>query len=330
MKFLTLKSKMAHEPIICDTDAGSDVDDFLALAYLIKTAPDHLKLISTTYGPVETRAKAVATLLASMYVDIPIVTGRQDRVTPGPHTTWLTGGEDYLIDPDAHFEDADLLDSYLQFDHFTLLAIGPLTNVASLLQHPEFVQRCSRIVIMGGSINPGGPVPAIEHNFKLDPIATKIVMDSSVPKVLVPVDLTVAIPMTEIYQALFHESKQPYAQLLSGWIKNWRKITNAFEPPFYDSVHWHDPIAAAFLFHPELFETEVMRFETTEDGALVMVENGGHAALVCTKMQPKVVDIMTRAILGRTVRRYGLSARAGLFQYFKKKTTTEQAEPVVE
>jgi inosine-uridine nucleoside N-ribohydrolase len=48
--------------------------------------------------------------------------------------------------------------------------------------------------------------PEVEHNFECDPVATKIVMDSAIPKVLIPVDLTLEFPMTDEFQALFHES----------------------------------------------------------------------------------------------------------------------------
>jgi inosine-uridine nucleoside N-ribohydrolase len=73
--------------------------------------------------------------------------------------------------------------------------------------------------MMGGSIHPDGLIPrwsttsipkvlipVVEHNFECDPVATKIVMDSAIPKVLIPVDLTLEFPMTDEFQALFHES----------------------------------------------------------------------------------------------------------------------------
>ena len=83
--------------IVCDTDAGSDVDDYLALAYLVSAAPSELKLVSTAYGPVVTRAQAVATLLRTMAANIPIVPGRRELLTPG-RPVWMTGREDYLVD----------------------------------------------------------------------------------------------------------------------------------------------------------------------------------------------------------------------------------------
>jgi purine nucleosidase len=171
--------------VICDTDAGSDVDDYLALAYLANAAPDELKLVSTAYGPVDTRAKAVGTLFRAMGVDIPVVAGRRELMTP-ECPIWLTGRESYLVDQTVSVSNEDILDAYLQHDSFTLLAIAPLTNVAHLIRHPEFVRRCERIVIMGGTLH--GDILGVEHNFHADPVATKIVVESEIPKILVPIE----------------------------------------------------------------------------------------------------------------------------------------------
>ena len=279
--------------IICDTDAGSDVDDFLALAYLISVAPKRLKMVSTTYGPVETRARAITTLFMGMGVKVPVISGVRHLLTTDK-PIWLTGGEKYLVREDLKVSDAEMLESYLKYDNFTVLAIGPLTNIATLLQDSRFRKQCSKIVIMGGSLNPGELIPEIEHNFKCDPVATKIVLESKVPKVIVPVDLTLQFPMTEEYQTLFKESQKEYIKLLSAWMVNWRNITNAFDPPFRDSVHWHDPITAAYIFHPELFRTEDMQITVDEYGGLKTGQ--GTTITVCTHMDAQVIDILAKKI----------------------------------
>jgi inosine-uridine nucleoside N-ribohydrolase len=83
-------------------------------------------------------------------------------------------------------------------------------------------------------------------------------------------------------------------------VNNWRRITGKFGPPFRDSVHWHDPLAAAYLFHPDLFTTELMDFTVRPDGGLVA--GNGTPAVVCTGMDASVLDIIAMAVLGRTVK----------------------------
>ena len=295
--------RQSQGPILIDTDACTDVDDFLAIAFLIKAMPDSIKLISTTYGPVELRAKSVRTLLNSMNHFVPVIEGSKSLLTDNKDV-WLAGNEDFLYDESLNDDTSDLLESYLKYDDFTVLALGPLTNIALLLKSPVFVQRCKRIVIMGGTISPDGIIPDIEHNFKCDPVATKLVMESSVPKVLIPVDLTLQFPMSDEHQDMFKRTSSSYGKLLACWISIWRSTSVNFEGPFHDSVHWHDPIAAAYLTHPELFSVEKMSFTVDDNGAL---SPGSHEALVCTRMNPKIIDILIDTILDKPAVRPELS-----------------------
>jgi inosine-uridine nucleoside N-ribohydrolase len=296
------------EPIICDTDAGSDVDDYLALAYLVNAAQNRFKLVSTTFGPVDLRAQAVSTLFQKMGAEIPVIPGVKKLMTPGK-PIWLTGEESYLVDAQAPVKDNDMLESYLRYESFTLLAIGPLTNVATLIQHERFMQRCSQIVIMGGTIT--GEVLPLEHNFHCDPVATRAVIESPIPKIIIPLELTAPLPMIERHQEAFRKGRAEYVQLLSKWVDNWRKITKntwtvqwpdrvertPFVPPFYDSVHWHDAIAAAYIFHPDLFLTEDRRIRVSEDGGITLHEQGS-AVKLCASVDPQITDIIAETILG--------------------------------
>ena len=292
-----------HLPVVCDTDVGSDADDYLALAYLANST--RLDLVSTSYGPVATRAQAVGTLFQAMNVDVPVVAGVRQLMTPGK-PIWLTGQEDYLVDQTIPVDD-DMLDAYLRLDGFTLLAIGPLTNVAHLLRHAGFVERCERIVIMGGTTH--RQIIDCEHNFHADPVATRAVMESSVPKVLIPLELTAPITMTDEHYGMFRDADASYAKLLYAWVAKWRstiawtvtypdrvELVNHV-PPFYGNIHWHDPIAAAFITHPELFTAETVRARVDDDGGLVL--GSGPPIQLCTDMDERVIDVIAAMILNR-------------------------------
>lgn len=74
----------------------------------------------------------------------------------------------------------------------TVLALGPMTNIAILLrQHPDLETKIRRLVFMGGNVHVGGNAsPAAEFNFWFDPEAASVVLRSKIPeKVMFPLDI---------------------------------------------------------------------------------------------------------------------------------------------
>ena len=73
----------------------------------------------------------------------------------------------------------------------TIVAVGPLTNIAMALRmEPSIEEKIKEIVIMGGAIAGGNASASAEFNFFADPESAKIVMDTSIPKVILPLDAT--------------------------------------------------------------------------------------------------------------------------------------------
>lgn len=80
----------------------------------------------------------------------------------------------------------------------TLVFLGPLTNLAKAMladsEHLSTLSRCASIVVMGGAVHqptPGGNItPYAEFNFYADPLAASLVLQSGLPVVLVPLDVT--------------------------------------------------------------------------------------------------------------------------------------------
>lgn len=76
----------------------------------------------------------------------------------------------------------------------TVIALGPLTNVATLLAaRPDLAERIERIVIMGGGDGVGNLTPAAEFNVACDPEAAERVLSDSVPVTMVGLDVTEAV-----------------------------------------------------------------------------------------------------------------------------------------
>jgi inosine-uridine nucleoside N-ribohydrolase len=76
-------------------------------------------------------------------------------------------------------------------DGLTIVAIGPLTNLAAaFVANPSLADRLERVVIMGGAFEvPGNVTPTAEFNFFMDPEAAQIVLESGVRPVLVGLDV---------------------------------------------------------------------------------------------------------------------------------------------
>ena len=78
----------------------------------------------------------------------------------------------------------------------TIIALGPLTNVANAIrQDSGFASKVKQLSIMGGAIaslsDGGGNVtPNAEFNTWVDPEACKVVFDSGIPMVLTPLNVT--------------------------------------------------------------------------------------------------------------------------------------------
>ncbi len=72
-----------------------------------------------------------------------------------------------------------IVDTVMSTDDVTLIATGPLTNIASAInREPRIVERVKELCIMGGSVTYGNWTPAAEFNIFVDPEAASRVFNS--------------------------------------------------------------------------------------------------------------------------------------------------------
>lgn len=192
---------MSRRPILVDCDTG--IDDALALAYLLAEPAVEIVGITTVSGNTDA-ARAAANTLSLLELagedDIPVAIGAHDfrgRAYTGgaPHVHGDDGVGGIALTAAARAHDAraavELID-HLATRHpdLTVLALGPLTNLAAYAEAPG-VARFDRLVVMGGAFAHSGNVtPWAEANIHNDPEAAALVFAQDWDTTLVPLDVT--------------------------------------------------------------------------------------------------------------------------------------------
>ena len=178
--------------LIVDTDIGDDIDDAFALLYLCRHSCVTVEAITTVYKHTAQRAKIAKKLSGGK---IPVYAGanrpleKDVRILLGE-----TVRENGLIDID-HYSVAASNETYEGEDaagyivsalrrnphEITLLAIGPLTNLAqAAMRDKEALRLAKQIVIMGGMFAQNAP----EWNIEIDPHAARIVFGTHFGNIL--------------------------------------------------------------------------------------------------------------------------------------------------
>ncbi len=137
----------------------------------------------------------------------------------------------------------------------TVLAIGPLTNIAmAIRQEPELVRTVRQLVIMGGAIaslpdGAGNHTPNAEFNFYVDPEAAQIVLRSGMPIVLSPLNISRKARFTKEWYDKVVAVDTPITRLVKD------RLGPGFQQRPDRSSFMYDQIAAVTLIDPTLMKT---------------------------------------------------------------------------
>lgn len=231
--------------VLYDTDIGSDIDDAVALAYLLRQPQCNLLGITTVTGEPERRAALASALCqAAGRGDIPICSGAakpllvEQRQKTCPQASILSQWshrKDF-----APNEAVQFMRSVIRSrpGEVSLLAVGPLTNVGLLLAlDPEIPHLLRELVLMCGVFTQNGT----EWNAIGDPHATAIVYGARVARhVSYGLDVTrqCQLPAEECRQRFQGGALDVVLAAAEVWFSRSHVLT------------FHDPLAAACLFDP--------------------------------------------------------------------------------
>jgi inosine-uridine nucleoside N-ribohydrolase len=190
-------------PMIIDADPG--LDDALAILLALGSPEADLIGVTTVAGNTNlanTTANALRILELAGRGDIPVAAGAgRGLIREAPRTAEHVHGADGLgglpLPPpktrpvDAHAVDFIAERLRESAEPITIVAIGPLTNIALLLAiHPAAAARIGRLVIMGGAARGGNSTPTSEFNVRSDPEAAYRVFTAGLPLTMVGLDVT--------------------------------------------------------------------------------------------------------------------------------------------
>jgi purine nucleosidase len=287
--------------IVVDTDLG--VDDAAALAYLLSSSKANILGITTVAGntSVENAANNALILLETANrTSIPVVVGaaaplavpasHQGMFLHGPDGLWGLGYQ-YPHDLSGLSHDAvGFLCSTAQAN-VTLLALGPLTNIAQAVQSCPTQMQLYNIIWLGGgkSLTGEGSTPVSEFNSWFDPAATEAVLTAGLQLTMVTIDAARTVAVDPAIFDLLAQRGNALGQLVAGPLQMYASIvtqsagttqTNAanevrssrlksalarvrehFNGP---KVALFDPTAAVLALHPE--------YVTDNQSGLVVVD----------------------------------------------------------
>lgn len=264
---------------VIDTDPG--IDDALALL-VAWTAPElEIDAITTVAGnvPVEAgttnvfrllglrppRRKSLVAVGAAAPLARPLNTATHYHGHDGlgdlgdwPPVTIETDPRDAatVIAEAARASGADL----------TLIALGPLTNVALALDADrEAVRHIGRIVVMGGAVDvPGNVTPTAEFNMSVDPDAARAVFDAELPIELVPLDATrQAILSRADLEAALARFPNPVTSRIAAFTELGFRVDAARGSR---GMVLHDPLAVGLAIDPSLSTWEPARLTIGDGG----------------------------------------------------------------
>jgi inosine-uridine nucleoside N-ribohydrolase len=270
---------MTVRPIVMDVDTG--VDDALAILLAVRSPEVELHGVSTVGGNVHV-SRATANTLVVLDVlgapSVPVAMGaaaplaRPGLTAAEVHGVDGLGGvaERFPMSPRSVGNDAVafILETIRRFpDDLTLVATGPLTNVALAIEKDvRAMRRLRALVVMGGAVRvPGNAGPVSEFNFAADPEAAAIVLGAGLPVTLVPLDVTERVVFTRR-----HLDDASPAGNLCDFVGQITASTMAYHRARGEGegMFLHDPLAVGVALDASLVGQEPLAIAVETRGAI--------------------------------------------------------------
>ncbi len=257
-----------------------EVDDAFALVLAFHSPETRIVGVSTTYGN--------ASLKNTTRIGQELVS-RFARNRCGVYEGARSHG-----DLGRQTEASGALATALQKERLTYIALGPLTNLATLLRlHPELAQQIDRIILVGGQtsgdalrLGPNRWLTIHDANILKDSAAVAEVVKSKCPITLAPIETGIQLQITAVdLQKARHTVAGKYLYRHSGlWSWFWRRVVGFEGGPIFDAL----PILA--VVRPDLVSSEERYCALDNNGQLIAEKTrnaGGRPVRIYRALKPR-------------------------------------------
>jgi len=263
--------------IIIDTDPGHD--DCLAIMLAVKSNEFEIEALTTVAGnsSIENttrNAKYILKLLGRE--DIPIYSGaakplKKELIMAVVHGESGLAGIDFEKENISSQLTNDASDKILEIvknnpNEITLVALGPLTNIALAIEkNLEIMKKVKEIVMMGGAIRVAGNKNRVaEFNIFVDPDAANIVFNFPIRKSLIPLDACNQVKLTEEdFKKITNPSlRQPILDMMGEF------MGGIYNNELGERVALvYDALTVYYLLNPDACKTEFLdiKIETSSE-----------------------------------------------------------------
>src|SRR5262245_4752676 len=277
------RTTMAGRAIILDTDLGSDVDDALCLALALPTPVHRLRSVPHVTRDTRLRARISRRLLdLAGRPDVPVFAGlAAPRSGALDRFVWFGNEGDGILDPAAADDGvvpeepattamARLLRAERDVE---LVAIGPLTNLAAVLEtHPDVLPHIRRLTLMGGHLRPARIgdhtfAPGIDSNLCADPASSRLVLSAGLPLRLVPIEVTLQAWLETADVARLAATGHPLLAALARAVRRWTPMmqggyrAKGASLAATNAAFLHDPLALAAVYDESFCRFEDLHVE---------------------------------------------------------------------
>jgi len=265
--------------ILIDTDPG--IDDSLAILLALASPELSLEGLSVVHGncSLEQAARNALSVLELAHASqVPVARGCElPLVQPSllaPETHGDTGiGYAKLPNPrnkpiGQHGSDFLIEKIMSNPGEITLVAIGPLTNVAlAIRQEPRVMEALKELIIMGGAIRHEGNTTALgEFNAYVDPHAAHIVFHAGIPTTLVPLDVTYQCVLTKPDVDRLLQIDSPLTSFIADATRFYMEFHDEYQG--MEGCVINDPLALALTFAPELCDYQELPVDIDISGGI--------------------------------------------------------------
>jgi inosine-uridine nucleoside N-ribohydrolase len=314
--------RVTMKRVIIDTDPG--IDDTAAIFLALASPELHVEALTTVYGNgtiADCTRNALVVLETAGRRDIPVYQGTGKPLMGAPTYGSHVHGSDALGDvggsppvgvPQARHAVYELVERVMASPgEITLVALGPLTNVALALSlEPRLASALAELIVMGGAVLTHGNITEVATaNLYNDPEAAAMVYQSGAPLVQVGMDVCQKVAIPEAHLERFQHTPTPMPQLLT-------RITPTLVKSYAErglrrlgtGVHYNDVPAVAYAIDPGLYEAREYHVRIATHDALTRGQTVAdviqrwpyppNAKVLMQVQAERLADMFTTRVLG--------------------------------